>query len=543
MKMLLPIGIDSFRRLREDRRYYVDKSLMIMDFIQNGDQVALITRPRRFGKTLNMTMLREFFDITKDSRQIFEGLAIMDTEYATLINTRPVIFLSFKDCKENTPDKLLCQIGEVLLDEYGKYYNVFYGKADENKDCYYSFFMAHSQLRNRNIDGNLLKMTIKILEQAVTDFYKEPPIVLIDEYDQPILSSFEYGYHGEVQTFFSGFYGAALKGQDCLSQAMLTGIQRIVKESIFSQLNNVSVYTVTDRHYSEYFGMTEAETAELLRYYSLELNEAVREAYDGYLFGTARMYNPWSILNYARTGVLEEYWINTSVNALIRTLISEAGARFKQDFDRLITEGSAKVSADLTCSFLEFKHDDTIWGLLINAGYMTVVEKTNKLLMTVRIPNGEVRGEFLRIVADQSGVQSRDLQLMFQYLFEKDMDGFMSIYNDLVLSCTSYFDAAENAYHMLFLGMSISLRSLYKVTSNIEAGRGRYDIRLESLSESRPHIILEFKQGEDIDRLKESALRQILDNQYYSGLHGEVLCLGIAHDKKLCGMAYKTLIA
>ena len=541
MKKLLPIGIDNFKEIIEDGRYYVDKTLLIKDFIENGDKVALITRPRRFGKTLNMTMLREFFDITKDSRHLFEGLAIMDTEYAKMINTKPVIFLSFKDCKENSPDKLLYQIGEVLLGEYGRYYNVFKEKADKDKDCYYSFFMAHEKLRNRNIDINLLRSTIKILEQAVADYFNEPPVVLIDEYDQPIVNSFEFGYHDKIQTFFGGFYGAALKGQDSLSQAMLTGIQRIVKESIFSQLNNVSVYTVTDEAYSLYFGLTETETAELLACYELELNGAVRDMYDGYLFGSTRMYNPWSILNYAKTRKLDNYWINTSTNALIRTLILESSDRFKQDYNRLISDGSANVSADLTSSFIEFKHEDTIWGLLVNAGYVTVESLINNYIMTVRIPNGEVRGEYIKILADQAGVRSRDLQMMFQYLFDKNTGGFMAVYNELVMSCTSYFDAAENAYHMLFLGMCISLRNIYIITSNIESGYGRHDIRMESLSKSRPHIVLEFKQGEDIDGLKNTALQQILDNKYYEGLSGEVLCLGIAHNKKRCAMAHSMI--
>ena len=264
MQSNLPIGIDSFRKIREEDKYYVDKTLMIRDFIQYGDEVALITRPRRFGKTLGMTMLREFFDITADSKAIFEGLAIMNTDYANQINTRPVIFFTFKDCKGNSAESLLFDIGNVILGEYIKYNAVFDGKADVANAYYRQFSMIYDMLLSKTASMDFIKISITTLEQAVYEFYKIKPIVLIDEYDQPIISSFTNGYHDELQNFFSGLYGSALKGQDCLHRALLTGIQRVVKESIFSQLNNISVYTVTDSFYSSYFGFTEGEARELL---------------------------------------------------------------------------------------------------------------------------------------------------------------------------------------------------------------------------------------------------------------------------------------
>jgi hypothetical protein len=254
------------------------------------------------------------------------------------------------------------------------------------------------------------------------------------------------------------------------------------------------------------------------------------------------MYNPWSILNYADTGLLRDYWINTSTNYLVRKSIAEADYDFREDFDRLIDDGTAKVAPELGCSFIELQHDSTLWGLLINAGYLTVVERTDRRYMTVRIPNGEVRSEFLTIISDMANLQSRELTEMFEFLLKKDMDGFMGIYRELVLDCTSYHDAKENAYHMLFLGMSFTLGELYKITSNIESGHGRSDIRMESLDPAeRPHIIIEFKQGEDIDSLKEEALAQIMENEYRAGLTGEILCIGIAHDKKMCEMVHETI--
>ena len=538
----LPIGIDSFREIREGGKYYVDKTLMIRDFIQCGDKVALITRPRRFGKTLNMTMLREFFDITADSREIFHGLAIMGTEYADQINTRPVIYLSFKDCKAETADLLLFSMRTVIMGEYAKYMPIFEKTVDREITCYYTFFKIFEMLRTGTLERGFFEISITTLEQALTEYYKIKPIVLIDEYDQPIISSFECGYHDKLKYFFSGLYGSALKGQDCMQQALLTGIQRVVKESIFSQLNNIRVYTVTDERYSLYFGFTENETRELLSRCALELDEPVQQQYNGYIFGGVEVYNPWSILNYADTGLLDDYWINTSTNALVRDSLADADEFFMKNFDKLVKDGTAEVSADLTCSFIELKHNTSLWGLLINSGYLTVVEQTDEIFMTVRIPNGEVRREFIKIVANRARVSDQDLQVMFRCLFRKDMDGFMDIYRELVISCTSYFDAKESAYHMLFLGMCISLRDIYRISSNIESGHGRSDIRMESLSDDRPHIVIEFKQGEDIDALKDEALRQILDNRYHDGLRGEVLCMGVAHDKKRCTLAHETII-
>jgi hypothetical protein len=542
MRKKLPIGTDDFRKIRESGKYYVDKTLIIRDFIERGEEVALVIRPRRFGKTLNMTTLREFFDITKDSRPIFEGLAIMDTEYAEQINTRPVVYMTFKDCKGNTLESLLYNINAIVLQEYYKYYHIFKGSTDEDDLYFFDYFMHYEKLRSRDIDINFITTSISTLTRALHKFYNIRPVILIDEYDQPIISSYQYGYHDHLTSFFSGFYGQALKSQESLHQAMLTGIQRVVKESIFSQLNNVRVYTVVDEKYSAYFGLTENETAELLACYGLELGDEVKERYDGYLFHKAEMYNPWSILNYADTGLLRDYWINTSTNYLVRKSIAEADEFFRENFDRLIAEGTVKIAPELGCSFIELQHDSTLWGLLINAGYLTVVEIIDDRYMTVRIPNGEVRSEFLTIVSDMAHLQSAELTEMFRFLLAKDLDGFMSIYRKLVLNCTSYHDAKENAYHMLFLGMSFTLGDLYKITSNIETGHGRSDIRMESRDPAaRPHIVIEFKQGEDVDRLKEEALAQISENEYLAGLAGEVLCLGIAHDKKKCELACKTL--
>ncbi len=541
MKKVLPIGNDSFLTIRENNWYYIDKTLMIKDFIEYQDTVALITRPRRFGKTINMTMLREFFDITKDSRTMFDGLQIMNTKYAKHINSRPIIFFSFKDCTGRTKEELKLSLMKELLKEYVRYSILFDNNIDKS-DVYVKIFYNNLLvLQNQSASLSEIRFFLEEIIRVVYSFYKITPILLIDEYDQPILSSYENGYREELRDFFSVLYGSALKGNEYLGQALLTGIQRVAKESIFSKLNNMIVYTVTDEHYAKYFGITKEETNDLLEIFDLKLTNEVKQQYDGYIFGGIEMYNPWSILNYASRKKLDCYWVNTSTNYLVREALKSADENFMEEYYQLIETGCIEVGVKLDTSFIELANGYTLWGLMINSGYLTITNNDDNLLKWVRIPNDEVKSEFLSIIAEQANMEASDLEKMFKYLLNQDLKNFIKVYQSLILSCTSYHDAKENAYHMLFLGMCISLSKIYKISSNIESGHGRHDIRLESLSKERFHIIIEFKQGENITKLKEEALQQILNQKYYVGLTGKVLCLGIAHDTKKCEMVYSMI--
>lgn len=537
----LPIGNDDFAEVRRNNSYYVDKSLMIKDFLDMNDKVALIARPRRFGKTLNMTMIREFFDITKDSRDIFNGLAIMDTEYANQINSRPVIYLTFKDCKGITADDLFFLVKQQLYQEYLRYEKLLRDKVDTDSFETRDFYAMIEILRDPKSASIMYSNAIWQLTQFVKDGYGISPVLLIDEYDQPIMSSYEYGYHDQLGPFFSNMYGSAMKGNTALYQALLTGVQRVVKESIFSQFNNARVYTVLHKQYAPYFGLTVPETEKLLSDYGLTLTEEVQKKYNGYLFGNVEMYNPWSILNYADMGVLDSYWTNTSTNYLVKQALKGADRRFWSYFDRLIDGEELQVWLTLETSYIERGSIYSLWGLFVNSGYLTALRRVDANTAVVKIPNDEVMSEFQVLIAEISGVNELDLQQMLACLLNKDMRRFLDLYREIVISCTSYMDAKENAYHMLFLGMCITLRGSYKVTSNLEAGHGRSDITLQALSPQNINVIVEFKQGNNIDQLKEDALNQILENQYYSGLSGEVLCVGIAHDKKRCDIVYKVI--
>jgi len=542
-KKLLPIGIDDFRKIRESEvgYYYIDKTLMIQDFIQYGNFVTLITRPRRFGKTLNMTMIRDFFDVTQKSNAIFDGLSIMDTSLANKINSTPVISLSLKGCTGATLEDLKASIALEVRKEYVKYKDII-KNVDNNHYPYMLYFRTLDKLLNEDIDDSSLKNSLAYLLEALYTFYGRNPILLIDEYDNPIIEAHQQGFRPEFTSFYGSFLTMTLKGNPHLGQALLTGIQRVAKESIFSKLNNIVVYNVLDEKYAPYFGLTTAETRELLVHYDLELTDEVRLRYDGYLFGEIEMYNPWSILSYANKKRLQNYWLKTSTNALIKESVLEAQEDFHWSFENLIKNGEVEVTLNLEASFAELPRTDTLWGLFVNAGYLTVTSEDYDLnSFTVKIPNTEIKTEFQEIVGAYTKISSQLFTEMLRSLTRGQMTEFMKVYEKLVLESTSFHDVKENAYHMLMLGMVMNLQELYEIKSNIESGHGRSDIIMKSKDKKRPHIVIEFKQGKDVEVLKYEALKQIHENKYYSGLEGEILLVGIAHDIKKCQLTHETI--
>ena len=282
--------------------------------------------------------------------------------------------------------------------------------------------------------------------------------------------------------------------------------------------------------------------SQILKHYDLDLNEEVKKRYNGYYFSGIDIYNPWSILSYANKKKLQNYWLKTSTNALVKESVLAADWDFHRTFERLIRDGEVEVTLNLEASFAELPRTDTLWGLFVNAGYLTVIHEDYELnSFVVRIPNEEIKTEFQEIVGAYTKLSSQLLKEMLIALTRGQMDDFMAIYEKLVIQSTSYHDAKENAYHMLMLGMLMNLRDLYKITSNIESGHGRSDIIMESKNAKRPHIVIEFKQGKDVQKLKHEALDQIRDKKYYTGLIGDVLCIGLAHDKHICQLVHETI--
>ena len=489
MKKALPIGVSEFGDMITGNGYYVDKTLMIAEWLQtmNGN-VTLITRPRRFGKTLNMTMLREFFDITKDSGDLFKGLKISQTAYMQELNSRPVIFLSFKDCKGNYESVMTCMykvflraLEPVLANEVTK---IEEKVLQRMVDALLSFDFGQRAV---------LQDAIYTISRLLYQHYHKKAIILIDEYDTPMISAYEQGYYEEIHDFFSSLYGSALKDNPYLERAMLTGIHRIAKENIFSGLNNLDVCTVMDDQYSQYFGLMPEETEALLAYYDLPLDEAVQA-------------------------------------------MLHANQDVREDFELLLSDGAVRVPVDLQTSFFELEQSATLWGLFLNSGYLTVkMGSESGELQAVRIPNQEVMISFRKIIERYGGFQADSLSRLFDALQCKDMERFKRSYEQIILTCTSFHDGSgENAYHMLFLGMCVYLSNSYEIQSNVERGHGRADIVLKAKRPGRANYIFEFKQGEDIERLAKEAMEQIHEKAYYAGLSGETILLGIAHNLKHC---------
>ena len=535
MKKALPIGVSDFGDMITGNGYYADKTLMIAEWLQtmNGN-VTLITRPRRFGKTLNMTMLREFFDITKDSGELFKGLRISQTAYMQELNSRPVIFLSFKDCKGGEERVLTCVYNQ-LFTLYDKYSFAVNGDSEMKQKKWKLLARLFTEM---DIDkAYMVSEAILFLSQVLYEYYHKKVVILIDEYDTPMISAYEQGYYEEIHDFFSSLYGSALKDNPYLERAMLTGIHRIAKENIFSGLNNLDVCTVMDEQYSQYFGLMPEETETLLAYYELPLDESVQAMYDGYRFGGQEIYNPWSILNYARNKKKEPYWVNTASNELLVQAMLHADQRTKNNFEQLLARGMTMVAVDLQTSFFEMSKAATLWGLFLNSGYLTAAEtqEDNEFQTAVCIPNQEVMISFRKIVERYGGFEDSSLDDLFGALQRKDIADFKAVYEQIILTCTSFHDGSgENAYHMLFLGMCVYLSNSYEIQSNVERGHGRADIVLKAKRPGRANYIFEFKQGEDIERLAKEAMEQIHEKQYYAGLSGETILLGIAHNLKHC---------
>ncbi|MEG1669392.1 AAA family ATPase, partial [Chryseobacterium sp.] len=516
-KKQLPIGVSSFRETIEENYYYVDKTMLIDEILSKKTKVVLFTRPRRFGKTLNMTMIKEFFDISLDSKELFKGLKIENSPYYNQINTAPVIFFSFRDCKGGKA-YLVANMKREIYSQYEKYAFIRESLDNNKKNTMDRIVSNLIDSSYENLQD--VCISLQFLTQIVNQYYKKPVILLIDEYDTPMISAYTEKCYEELRSFFSTLYSSALKDNVYLKQALLTGIQRVAKENIFSGLNNIIVSSVASTGYAKHFGLLEEETEKLLNYYDLELNDQVKSMYDGYNFGGYEMYNPWSVLNYANEKKLMPYWINTSSNMLIRECIQQGHTDFKEDFEKLIAEGTADVSLKTETSFFELKDTSTLWGLLLSSGYITLTNDKadfDRLQRTVKIPNREVKQEFRTIVAQYAKINESSLEEMFDaLLYLKDIEKFKKVYKKIILNNTSFHDARENAYHMLFLGMCIYLDGYYVVKSNIEAGKGRSDIYLKAKTNEYPNLIIEFKYGEDLEKLALEAIKQIQDKQYYA---------------------------
>ena len=536
MRKAIPLGVVDYETLKNQNYFFIDKSMMIYDFLMRKSTVTLITRPRRFGKTINISMMSSFFDITKDSKEIFKDTKIVETEYISEMNQYPTIFISFANAK-NDKWNVVKEIKLQLRKEYDRYAHVFEQKMTVFEQNEYESLVQGLMTKNDGILDNIID-ALSFLMERLEKYYHKKVMVFIDEYDTPFIEAHVGGYYEELRGGLSSLLHNALKTSTSLHYAMMTGIQRVAKEIIFSDLNNLVVCTVKDPEYSQYFGFTEEETKQTLEYYDLSLNDEVKSMYDGYHFGEHDIYNPWSILNYASRKVLEPYWVNTSSNTMIKKAISSSDEAFERGYEELIRNGKLETTVKMDTSFFEVNNTENLWGLLVNAGYLTL-HKTISIqdsLYIIKIPNQEVQLEFRKLTAYHLKATETDLTVLFNSLKRCKKEDFEDRYRKILLTLPSYHDLKdENSYHMMLLGMCAWLSNEYEVISNREVGKGRCDIILKS-KKNQISYILEFKytndSSVDLKQLAKSAIDQINSRRYDSELSGTVIRIGLAHYQK-----------
>ena len=397
-KKAVPVGIEDFERIINEDYYYVDKTMLIEELLVNRAPVTLFTRPRRFGKTLNMSMLKYFFDVKnkEENKKLFENLKVSNSEYMSEQGKYPVIFVSLKDLKADTWEECLKRLKLFIFDLYAEFEYIREKMNEWDKRKF-------EKVLYEKEDADYI-MSLKFLADSLYKYYGEKVIILIDEYDAPIINAFDKGYYNEAINFFQTFYSSALKTNNSLKYGVLTGITRIIKEGIFSGLNNLKVDTILNKKYSEYFGLLESEVIEMLDYFGMKYKiEEVKEWYNGYLFGESEVYNPWSIVNYIDNGEIKAYWANVSGNTLLENMLDHAGESVYDDLKRF-TDGESieKYISDGTTIKSLLNNDDEIWQLLLYSGYLTKDEKQKEIDVTseytdvynLRIPNKEIRKYF-----------------------------------------------------------------------------------------------------------------------------------------------------
>lgn len=544
----IAIGVSDFRNIIANNCFYVDKTKFIEELVNDMTAVHLITRPRRFGKTLNLSMLKYFYDIegNTENRKLFDELYISNSLAMSEQGKYPVIFLSFKDVKADSSLEMMENIAILMKNLYDKFE---YIREKLNQSNLMEFDEIWLKKDNANLRGALLNLCSYLKE-----YYNQDVILLIDEYDTPMVSAYEHGYYDEIKMFFTTLYGSALKENPALKKAVLTGIMRISKGNIFSGLNNVKVNSILEDDFAEYFGITEKEVEKSLIEYGLEERlPEVQKWYNGYIFGGVRVYNPFSITNFLDRKKIMPYWVNTSSNTLINKVLKEASSSIFEELSKLFQRETINKTIDVYSNFNELKNTEQIWYLLTNAGYLTPVEEIDFGKYSIRIPNEEVHYFFERDFIRNFLGSVDNFDRTLSYLLEGDFDNFTYELENIMLNSVSCFDfnsnSKESHYHVFILGMLLGLRRRYYIHSNREGGRGRYDLVVEPMDKSKNGLVIEFKvakEKEDLEKASEEALAQIEEKRYYEGLRDrgveKIILVGISfyqRDFKLQGKIIK----
>ena len=541
----LAIGVSDFKKIIEGDFYYFDKTKFIEEVIKDGSEVKLFARPRRFGKTLNMSMLKYFFDIEnkEENKEIFKDLYIEKTEAFKEQGQYPVIFLSLKDLKALTWEQMEKAIKSAisrLFSEYKYLLNVL--------DKFDTLAFENILLKNTELED--LKEALKFLTRILYEKYNKKVVVLIDEYDSPLVSAYINGYYEKAKDFFKTFYSTVLKDNSYLQMGVLTGIIRVIKAGIFSDLNNLSTYTILSDVYTDSYGLTEEEVEKSLKYYGIEQEISnVKDWYDGYKFGDSEVYNPWSILNFLRFKELRAYWVDTSGNDLIKDVLKKITKNTIEALERLFNGEGLKQNISGTSDLSKLLSEDELWELMLFSGYLTVEEKIDHKNYVLRLPNKEIKELFRDTFLEKYFGRGSKLLYLMEALTENKIDEYEERLQEILLTSVSYNDTKkgnEAFYHGLIMGMGLYLEGEYITKSNIESGLGRYDFVIEPKNKTKRAFIMEFKATDSIENLEEvskEALRQIEDKKYDISLKQngvkDITYLGIAFCGKQIKIEYK----
>ncbi|MCM1064690.1 MAG: ATP-binding protein [Eubacterium sp.] len=560
MKKALPIGVDNFEKLVTEDYYYVDKTMFIKELLNFKGEVNLFTRPRRFGKTLNLSMLRYFFEDTMDAernarnRELFQGLKIMTAgeEYVRQMGMYPVINLTLKSAKQRSFESAYGKLKTEIADEFRRHEYVL--ESDKINTDSKNLFQKIASGKGEYDDYS---GSLKFLSQCLYQVTGNKTIILIDEYDVPLENSYFMGFYAEMVDFIRSLFESALKTNDCLQFAVITGCLRISKESIFTGLNHLNIISVLDQKYSEHFGFTEPEVQQAMAYYEAEQRfPTMKEWYDGYLFGNADVYNPWSVIKFLYdlysdiNAFPRPYWINTSSNDIIKDMIAEANRETKGQIETLLTGGTLdmQVHEEITYEDMHSKGEN-LWNFLYFTGYLTKKSeyfKESSIFLQVKIPNTEVKTIYQNTILGwfRKRIEKQDFRDLYRAMEDGNAEKMGEILNQQLFSTISFYDSAENFYHGFLAGI-LSQSEDYLVRSNRESGSGRSDIMVKSPSLRGRSFILELKVSENIDDLEadaERALQQIYDQKYAEELRTEgyrkIDCYGISFYRKDCEVRF-----
>ena len=548
-KKAVPVGIEDFKELIQEEYYYIDKTLLIDEMLMNKSKVTLFTRPRRFGKTLNMSMIKYFFDVKnkEENKKLFENLKVSDSEYMSEQGKYPVIFISLKDLKGDTWEECLKRLKLFIFDLYVEFEYIREKMNEWDKRKF-------EKVLYENEDADYI-MSLKFLADSLYKYYEEKVIILIDEYDAPIINAFDKGYYNEAINFFQTFYSSALKTNNSLKYGVLTGITRIIKEGIFSGLNNLKVDTILNKKYSEYFGLLESEVIEMLDYFGMKYKiEEVKEWYNGYLFGESEVYNPWSIVNYIDNGEIKAYWANVSGNTLLENMLDHARESVYDDLKRF-TDGESieKYISDGTTIKSLLSNDDEIWQLLLYSGYLTKAKNQEKEsdsnIYNLKIPNKEIRKYFGNMFLNRFFGTEVKTNTLIKALENGDIKKFEKTLGEIMINMLSHFDLdkeMEKIYQVFMIGLVGFLMGKYEIISNDESGYGRYDLAMIPMKSKEKVYLMEFKISKTKKGMEEraqKALKQIDEKKYDTKLKARgiknILKIGVAFYGKEVKVVFK----